>query len=66
MSREQRHNFRKVCDAVAAVERGRVAKDMPGTRDMVDVRIRLTFRERLSGDVVAQTSSVVRPRRAPR
>jgi hypothetical protein len=62
MSAEQRQNFRRVCDAVAAVERSRVAKDMPGTRDMVDVRMRLTFRERVPGGLVALPSSLRRSR----
>jgi len=58
MSAEQRFNYRRVCDAIAAVERGAVAQDVPAMRDMVDIRIRLPFRQRLTKNLIAVPSTV--------
>lgn len=60
MSAEQRHNYRRVCEAVSALERRRVAPDMPELRDMVDVRMRLTFRERVPATMAVLPSSLYR------
>jgi hypothetical protein len=53
-------NYARVCDAIAAVERGRIAQDVAPMRDQVDIRVRLPFRQRLAGKALALPASLRR------
>jgi hypothetical protein len=57
---EMLRNYARVCDAIAAVERGRIAQDVAPMRDQVDIRVRLPFRQRLAGKALALPASLRR------